>query len=169
MDFKIIRTQRLTLIPATPDLFLFEQNHDVFPECIKEVTIPDNWPPEAMSEDVISLFLNLARENKLYTYYWISEEMSGKRILSGSGGFIDLENGEYELGYSVLEQFQNRGYATEAVKAMTEWFCGHDFKKRIIAKTGSENTPSIRVLEKNGFKQSDFDNENDLWVYLYKY
>ncbi len=72
-------------------------------------------------------------------------------VLIGSGGFIAHENGTLEIGYSVLSDYQNKGYATEAVRAMLEWALLSLKKDYIIASTYPHLKASIRVLEKNGF------------------
>ena len=64
-------------------------------------------------------------------------------------------NGEhtYELGWIIHPEFQNRGYATEAVKA----FMLHVFRylktHRLIAICPVENIASWRVMEKIGMRK----------------
>ena len=55
------------------------------------------------------------------------------------------------LGYSVLDEFRNRGYATEAVRHLIPHFITLPSIRRIAATTCPELGASIRVLEKNGF------------------
>jgi RimJ/RimL family protein N-acetyltransferase len=61
--------------------------------------------------------------------------------------------GMVEVGYSVAPAFRNRGFATEALCAVT----GHAIRfggvKTIRAHTMPEPTPSTRVLEKGGFQK----------------
>ena len=62
------------------------------------------------------------------------------------------ENNETEIGYGIDEQHRNKGYASEAVKALTEWaFSNSGELYFVTAQADPENTSSIRVLQKNGF------------------
>jgi len=56
-----------------------------------------------------------------------------------------------EIGYSILEDHQNRGLAPEAVGELIDWAFSHENVHRIIAQTLPDLRPSIRVLEKRGF------------------
>jgi RimJ/RimL family protein N-acetyltransferase len=62
-------------------------------------------------------------------------------------------DGSVEIGYSLLEEFQGRGYATEAVRGLVEWAFACPDVRRVIAETLPDLTPSIRVLEENHFEQ----------------
>ena len=57
-----------------------------------------------------------------------------------------------EIGYAVVEQFQKKGYATEAVRALVQWAFSHPQVVRVIAETYPDNTACSRVLEKSDFK-----------------
>jgi len=61
---------------------------------------------------------------------------------------------ELEVGYSVMEPHQRRGYATEVVHALVDWAFAHPEIDRVVAHTLPELLPSIRVLEKNDFALS---------------
>ena len=57
---------------------------------------------------------------------------------------------EPEIAYEVLHQFRGHGYATEAAGAVIEAAFATG-RERLWATVGTWNTPSLRVLEKNGF------------------
>lgn len=78
-------------------------------------------------------------------------EASELPVLIGSGGFLAHENGTLEIGYSVLSDYQNKGYATEAVRSMLHWALSSLKQDCIIANTYPHLKASIRVLEKNSF------------------
>lgn len=61
------------------------------------------------------------------------------------------ENGCTEIGYGIAPEYWCRGYASEAVKAVTDWALTQSGVKRIEAETDSDNIASQRVLEKCGF------------------
>ncbi len=56
-----------------------------------------------------------------------------------------------EIGYAIEESEQRRGYATQAVSAITRW--GHQtfMLPTIFGIVAGANTGSCRVLEKSGF------------------
>ena len=81
---------------------------------------------------------------------WMIELKNGTHI--GDLCFKGLHSdGTAEIGYGILEEFQGRGYATEAVKAALEWAFHHPEVTAITAEADSGNSASVRVLEKCGF------------------
>ena len=60
-------------------------------------------------------------------------------------------NGMVEIGYGVFDGREGRGYATEAVKALTTWALRQPGVLRVEAETAPDNLASQRVLEKCGF------------------
>ena len=168
MILKIIQTKRLILIPVTEDIINYEINDGKLPDALSGIFIPENWPHESVTTDVNLTFQALLKEKKLYSFYWVCNSYKENRILIGSGGFIVHDNGDFELGYSILKQYENQGYTTEAVEALLEWYKESGFRKAVIAKTEPENYPSIKVLEKNGFSKSGSEEESGLLIYSIK-
>ncbi len=57
-----------------------------------------------------------------------------------------------EIGYGVDPEYQGRGFATEATKALVEHAMSSDQVRVVRAHTRLEGKASMRVLEKSGFK-----------------
>ena len=163
-----IQTKRLTLIPVTKDIIKYEINNGKIPDALSGIYIPENWPHESVTIDVNIIFQALLEQKRLYNFYWIDNLDKENRTLIGSGGFIVHDNGSFELGYSILKQYENHGYATEAVEALLRWYKESGFKEAIIAKTEPENYSSIKVLVKNGFTRSEDEEESGLVIYSIK-
>ena len=81
---------------------------------------------------------------------WNIELINGTRV--GDLNFKGLdENGVTEIGYVILGEYQDQGYATEAVKAVTEWALQKNNVTAIEAETDVNNIISQKVLAKCGF------------------
>ena len=67
--------------------------------------------------------------------------------------YIDIKQDKNvsEISYSISENYQGKGIGTELIKLLVE-YCKSLGMACILAKIFSENTASIRVVEKNGFK-----------------
>ena len=61
------------------------------------------------------------------------------------------EKGVVEIGYGINDGYENKGYMTEAVKALAEWASKQPNVKQIEAEAEETNIASIRVLEKSNF------------------
>ena len=74
----------------------------------------------------------------------------------GSAGFLGVPTPEHtvELGYGVHHEHRNRGYATEAARALVVWALEQDGIDRVTARCRPENTASARVLTKAGLAQT---------------
>ncbi len=75
--------------------------------------------------------------------------------LIGTCGFhnMQLRNSRAEIGYEIAEEEWNKGYVTEAIKAMIEFGFGVMALNRIEALVYPDNIASNRALEKIGFKE----------------
>ena len=153
-----IDLKRLKLIPSSLKLIETEINDfDTFLNLLS-VETPDSWPPPLNDEHSQKWFLNYIKNNPdkpgWGMWYFILKNSASKDVLIGNGGFKGLPDdaGSVEIGYSVLERFQKRGFATEATAGLINWAFNHQHVKNIIAHTLVNLRASIRVLEKNNFK-----------------
>ncbi|WP_026527716.1 GNAT family N-acetyltransferase [Butyrivibrio sp. VCD2006] len=82
---------------------------------------------------------------------WIIENEDGIQI--GDLCFKGLEDGKNpEIGYGINDEFQGRGYATEATKLALKWAFSHDGVMAVEAEADPDNIASQKVLTKCGFK-----------------
>ena len=115
------------------------------------VTVPDSWPyfPEAFSLPVNES----ERPERLPTdwpgYFFIHPE---ERVLVGNGGFTGEpdDSGTVEIGYEIAPEHRNRGFATEAARAMIDYSFAHEEVRAVIAHTLAEPNASNSVLRKVG-------------------
>lgn len=74
---------------------------------------------------------------------------------------------EPELAFELLPRAQGQGYATEAARALLE-AAFETGRTRIWSTVGSWNGPSLRVLEKLGFRRdhstTEADGEEVVWL-----
>src|ERR1700730_16632934 len=74
------------------------------------------------------------------------------RVLVGVAGFKGSPKGGFvEIGYSILEAQQRKGYSTEVVRALIAWAFQQPGAQAIVGHTLPGLTASIRVMEKCGF------------------
>jgi [ribosomal protein S5]-alanine N-acetyltransferase len=81
-------------------------------------------------------------------------EKKSNRLIGSSGFFPQkiLGKEELEIGYRLLEEFWGQGLATEASRAVKNYAFNEMGLTRLIALIEKENTASVRVAQKNGFK-----------------
>ena len=78
-------------------------------------------------------------------------------------GFVNdcgAEDDEIEIGYVIHPQYQGHGYATEAVHTVIAELREMGFRK-VTAGYFSENTASLRVMEKCGMQKTMITDEED--------
>ncbi len=67
---------------------------------------------------------------------------------------------EPEIAYELFQHARGRGYATEAARAILDTAVATG-RTRLWSTVGSWNTPSLRVLEKLGFKRDHVTTKDD--------
>ena len=159
-----LRTQRLTLVPFTLEFIDALERRDDAEELIG-AAIPDDWPDEELG-GLLSLYAGWLRDDPSVVGYgpWVVVAR-GDRIVVGSAGFVGKPDvdGTIELGFGTHTDYRNRGYASEAARALIDWGLAQPGVERVIAKCDPNNYPSVRVLEKIGMKRVGDVDEQVLW------
>jgi RimJ/RimL family protein N-acetyltransferase len=96
------------------------------------------------------------------------EKSTGKLV--GHAGLLvqtvdDIE--ELEIGYSLLPEFWNKGYAIEAAIACKEFAFRNKFSDTLISIISLTNTPSQKVASRNGMaiERKTVYNGNEVFIY----
>jgi RimJ/RimL family protein N-acetyltransferase len=97
--------------------------------------------------------------NMLGFGYWVVVEKETGRFL-GELGFVDLRreivpslDNIPEIGWVIAPHAHGKGYATEAARAAIAWGEAHFGPVRTACIIAPENSPSIRVAEKCGYRE----------------
>lgn len=142
-----IRSERLFLRPGWPEDWE-ELHHQFASEAIVRNLSRAPWPYRA--EDA-QAFVSLAQDPRMPHFLVTLPGASGSLLIGGAG----LHQGEdgVELGYWIARPHWNRGYATEAARAVLRLAAtlGH---RKVHAHHFVDNPASARVLAKIGFRPS---------------
>jgi len=161
-SLRVIKSRRLNLIAATPELIEKDIASRALLSEALEVSIPDSWPPELYGPRAMQFALtqlgDISEQGWSFWYLLTSDEPTELIGICGFKGRPD-ESGSVEIGYSILSCFQRRGYATEAVACLLGWAFSHHNVNEVCAETLPHLVQSIRVLEKNGFEQTGAGSE----------
>jgi len=149
-EMKLV-TERLEIIPIDYNqLKLLTENVLQF-----ERELNCKYCGEKMEGIILNIFkaqIELVRKNNenyfWYTFWLFKIKNEGKFIGSACFKNSPDNNCQVEIGYGINEKFQNKGYTTEAIKAMCEWALKQPLVSKVVAETEKGNIPSQKVLEK---------------------
>ena len=153
-----IRTDRLDLVAATLDHLDAELQSPSGLAGLLGACVPADWPPGEYDRQAIEFFRARLAEDRgsagWYGWYAVlrSSECHGGAVI-GAGGYFGppAADGTVEIGYSVVPEFQCRGFATELVRALVRRAISTPGVTRVIAHTHRDNIASVKVLERCGF------------------
>lgn len=147
----VIETERLIIRFAEPEDadaiysyrsdFLENKYQGWFPDSVKEVgDYISNMPKTMDIADVCFQFVIIhVHENRLIGDIGII--------------FTNHNNSQAEIGCTLHKVYQGKGYATEALKAIVNYLFVTLNKHRIIASVDPRNRPSLRLIERLGFRK----------------
>jgi [ribosomal protein S5]-alanine N-acetyltransferase len=151
-----LETARLTLLETSPQqlLALIDQP-DRFEE-LAGFPADDELRGFYFSEDVSPAWLDALRHSTKadpwqHGFFIIDRD---RRRVVGTAGFKGPPDtdGVVEIAYGVVPSSQNKGYATEAAQALTDFAFASADVKLVRAHTLPEANASTRVLSKCGFR-----------------
>ncbi|HPG92673.1 MAG TPA: GNAT family protein [Clostridia bacterium] len=151
---------------AEPLLDYYTRNKDFFerfdPKRDEEFYSVENMTNILQSE------ITAKNEKKSYRFYVFSKKDTDKII-----GFVGLNNIVYGcfwscfISYKLDKDCLNRGFMTEAVKAVVDYAFDELKLHRIEGNVLPDNVSSLKVLDKNGFKYEGVSEKylkiNDVW------
>ena len=148
-EVPVIETNRLRLRPISVD-----DASEIFKNWTADERVAKymRWTVHQSTEMTATWLkteVNGNENSKSYQWAFIKKEDG---CLFGAGGvnFNDSENC-YELGYNLMYPEWNKGYATEAAKAIVDFVIEELGEKQMVAGFMIDNDASGRVMEKCGF------------------
>ncbi|MFN8443883.1 MAG: GNAT family N-acetyltransferase [Caldilineaceae bacterium] len=81
---------------------------------------------------------------------------------------LEWDARQAEIGYTLAQTYQGKGYAAEAVSALLEYCFAVLKYHRVIAITACENQGSIKLLERLGFRREAHTLQSYLYHGTYK-
>jgi len=165
----MIETTRLYIRPLTAAEL---EQYVLHPEQLSEnleIKLSTNPIDNELKDAIINGFLPVVNDkNKNYLFHtlWIIVEKQSNTITGGIC-FHDepSKSGEVEIGYGTDEAFRNKGYMTEAIKALINW-CKENYAiKSVIAETASSNFASVKLLKNCSFTQDEIKDNNLIFRY----
>ncbi|MEW6413126.1 MAG: GNAT family N-acetyltransferase [Candidatus Zixiibacteriota bacterium] len=154
-----ISTNRLDLIAATLEHVLAELKSLQSLASLLRAEVADGWPPGEYDRSAQEFFRDRLKEGGhtvvgWYGWYAVRRGDTNRRsVLVGAAGYFGPPNeqGEVEIGLSVMPAWREQGFATEIVRALIENAFNDPRVNKIIAHTTPANVASCRLLEKCGF------------------
>lgn len=152
---RMLASERMRLVAATPDLVQADLARGEALGQMLDAAVPQNWPPDLYDRDAMRYALNELADpaSRGWSFWYLIAAPEGREELIGICGFKGRPDaaGSAEIGYSVLRQFRNQGFATEAVERLVRWAFSHQNVVEVSAETLPHLQSSIRVMKKNGF------------------
>ncbi len=147
---KTITTKRLILRPYriddAPRIEKLVSEKDIAKSTLN---IPHPYP-ENSAKDFVTFALDMEKQGKMLSFAIIEKD---ENVLIGSVSFNlkkDFDRGE--LGYWIGKPYWNKGYGSEAAKALIRYGFGTLGLNRIYAAAFEQNPGSWRLMEKIGLK-----------------
>ncbi len=159
-----LETKRLQLIPFSLDLKKAAFNARARLVAMLGVNVPEHWPGPDLAEALPSFIENMERAPSEPTWDWIAIHRSEQAVIGDIGfmGGPDHE-GVVEVGYSIVPEYRNQGYATEMARALIAWAFQENRIRVVTAACLDDNFGSIKVLEKAGMRRLEPDGNMLKW------
>ena len=139
----------------------------------EEVTKYLSWFPHgdiSVTKELLSRWISSYNKNNFYL--WGIELKDNHQLIGTINGF-DLKEDSIEIGYCISKQYWHKGYTTEALNSITNFFLDICEFPIVYAKHLEENINSGKVMLKCGYKH--IGNEiikdkykNDVKIEVYK-
>jgi len=163
-----VETKRLHLFPLNArQLELYIQADNKLEQALCLANTGRTIAPqvqETVTKFTLANMRKVSGSNYLFYTFWLVVDKQSRTIVAELGfkGPPD-EAGTVEIGYGTMPAMQGRGYMTEAVKDILQWASTRPDINTVLAEIRSSNTPSIRVVQKNGFDHFDKKGEMLWW------
>ena len=158
-----LETQRLlvrSLQPSDEKSFIEMASDGSLTEIFGDCSECDKWMNDFIKEAMqLDLENNPCRE---YLAYAVEEKIS-KEVVGSVGTSFYEDFQKTGVTYFIGAKFRGRGYAAEALHALSEYFLADGRVDLLMATARTDNTASCKTLEKAGFRLTDTRPYQDLY------
>lgn len=149
-----IQTDRLAIVPFSLGLVQAALHDRAALTERLGARVPAEWPGPDYAEVLPGQLRELEADPDAAVWTALLVHRADATLI-GDAGFLGGPDthGTIEIGYSIVPAYRGRGFATEGVRALTAWALEQPGVRRVVAACEPDNTASIRVLEKAGFRR----------------
>lgn len=148
---KTIQTDSLIIMPF--DLKYLKDYYEGFDADITKYQYPNPFETEADARELLQNFIDLMEQGEMLFLSIFTRD----NLFVGSVEIHGLKEEQPELGIWIKREFQQRGYAYEALSNVMKKV-NDDYKKEwYIYEADIRNTGSTRLVEKFIYHKDDFD------------
>lgn len=151
MKVPIIETERLILRPLTLD-----DAEDVFKWAGDERVAKYMIYPCHKNIEVTKDWLKSLQEFKEGNFDWGFVLKESGQLVGSGGVYYKEDEKAWNFGYNIAFDYWNKGYTTEAAKAMIKYAYENFGARDFISVHAVDNPASGRVMEKCGLKFSHY-------------
>lgn len=165
MSIERIFSERLFFVPFTLDVAtsILKGNLEVLENL--GLQTDKNWPDNESIETLPKIIKNLkiVKEPTGFESWMIVRQ--DNMFVIGDAGFKGKPNanGEIDIGYSIIEKEQKKGYGFETAKKLADWAFLQQDVKHVTASCLISNIASARILEKVGMQEISRDEKMIYW------
>lgn len=139
---KTIQTDRLAIIPF--DLQHLTDYCDGFDADVTKYQYPDSFATKADAWETLQSFINLMNQGEMLFLSVFTKD----HLFVGGVEVHGLKETQPELGVWIKTEFQQKGYAYEALSAVLKRVDDHFQKKWYVYEADIRNESSIKLVEK---------------------
>jgi RimJ/RimL family protein N-acetyltransferase len=160
----LFETKRLQLIPFSLDLKKAAISDRARLIEMLGVRVPEHWPGPDLMEALPFFVENMEKAPFEPAWDWIAIHTMNRTVI-GDIGFMGGpdQGGVAEVGYSIVPEYRNQGYATEMARGLIAWAFQEKGIKLVTAACLDNNIGSIKVLEKVGMHRLEPDGNMLKW------
>jgi ribosomal-protein-alanine N-acetyltransferase len=150
-----LSTERLLLRPLDRVTLLNLSKGMIVGPSLEGTKVSNGWPLSELLEAVPVMFNDLSDDPSSFGWHaWVVVNKATGEVI-GDVGFKGPpdENGVVEIGFSIMPEHRGKGYAKEAVKAMTDHAVSTGKVRAIIAECNKDNIESLKVLDALGMRK----------------
>jgi RimJ/RimL family protein N-acetyltransferase len=168
MKLFYLETERLRLIPLPhSQLINYLKADGSLEEQLGVHFLKRRIEPELIEafEKVILPTVGNPSKNFLFSTLW-TLVAKDKNVMVGDVCFKGEpnDNGELEIAYCTYQQFQNKGYMSEAIKTVCHWAMKQPGVTSIKASAEITNAAASKLLEKAGFFPAYELSRQQYWI-----
>jgi len=161
---QILETNRLKLIPFSLDLKQAAIHDKSKLGEMVGVRVPEHWPGPDLAEALPFLMEHMKKDPAGPVWDGIIIHKADEVIIGDMGYKGEPnEEGAVEIGYSIIPEYRNQGYATEMAHRLIAWAFQEQGVEVITAECLNDNIGSIKVLAKVGMHRLEPEDNMLKW------